>query len=127
MTGVVYAIEASGIAAGRPYAYTVGLTEAGLPELLVVGLTPCDATVVLDLAARRHAATAFNPDSPLELGLYTPVTVTAVDPQTRTYLTTAVACYGDRLDALQIVWAATVDHPDQAPDWDLHRDAQKLR
>lgn len=37
----------------RPFAYTVGLTRRGLPELVVTGLSPRRGQRLLNIAARR--------------------------------------------------------------------------
>ncbi len=49
--GVFASAEAPDI---TPWHYTVGLTDAGLPELLVSGLGPTQGQEILNTAAARH-------------------------------------------------------------------------
>lgn len=88
-----------------PYAYTIGLTRRGLPELLVTGVSPYHATWVLNTIARRALAGKelvpgrqiwLPAGARLEL-----VEVTTPDA----HMDMAVAVEGPGLRAIQLVWA----------------------
>ena len=49
-----------------PFAYTVGLTVAGLPELVVSGMPVGLAHEILNVAARRSTVTEFRPGQVVE-------------------------------------------------------------
>lgn len=93
-----------------PWAYTVGLTEAGLPELVVTGMQVDDACDLLNDVA-QHVVHAEPPAPgeriPLVGGpLLEVVRVTTPDA----HLHTAVALFGSRVSALQLVWADDRGH-----------------
>lgn len=50
-----------------PFAYTIGMTPAGLPELAISGLPAREAHVVLSLAVKLHLAQEFTVGSEVVL------------------------------------------------------------
>lgn len=93
------------LTAGRggrvPYAYTVGLTGRGLPELVVSGKTPAAAG---DLIEAVLAEGAPQPGRPFDVLLGPALQVVGVR-STGWLLPVAVALYGPRVQAVQLVWA----------------------
>lgn len=86
------------------FSYTVGLTEHGVPELVVVGLRAADAARLLDLWGDHLLDTSLVlPGETLESGPWCMEAV-AVDRPEQT-LVAADALYGPDLRALQLVWA----------------------
>jgi hypothetical protein len=88
-----------------PLAYTVGLTAAGLPELVVTGKRPAPATRLLDDVAhhvRFHdGLLTHGQQVGLSHGL-----VEVVDlPHPEAHLFDACAYYGAGVRAQQLVWA----------------------
>ena len=88
-----------------PWAYTVGLTAFGLPELLTTGLPPTPAARLLNVLAEQavHA-------EPLEHGDHVRLpggpeleVVALAEPSV--HLVAAVAVFGDEIEALQLVYA----------------------
>lgn len=95
-----------GSRAHAPFAYTVGLTGMGLPELLVTGLSQERAAVLLNLMAEhwRHTDRVVAHGEQLELldGRLLEV----VDlPHPEAHVLTAGSVYGDAVRAQQLVWA----------------------
>lgn len=95
-------------------AYTVGLTDHDLPELVVTGLAGPPAAQLL------NAAGDLLHECPVEAGDVWPVgerqlEVVAV-PEPSFHLLTAATLYGPRLRALQLV------HADDRGVWPWHRD-----
>ena len=90
---------------GRPpWAYTVGLTGLGRPELLVTGLVPTRAVVLLNAVAAHlvHAEVpAPGEQVPLVGG---PVVEFVRLPHPEVHLLRAVDLYGSTVEALQVVW-----------------------
>jgi hypothetical protein len=95
----------------RPYAYTIGLHEHGLPELLVTGMTPQPAVRLLNTIAEYlveggrptpgHRITVADGAERLEV-------VQVEHPDA--HMNVAVAFYGRDLHALQLVWADRNGH-----------------
>lgn len=100
-----------------PYAYTIGLHERGLPELLVTGLPPERAAWLLDNIATYLAdggrpipgELIATPDGP-------PLEVVQVQ-QPDAHMNLAVAFYGSDLRALQLVWADDRGHQPWCPEF----------
>ena len=90
--------------ARHPYAYTVGLTQFGLPELLVTGLTTERALVLLDHFGQQTIADgAPQPGQRLDfLGLSQIEAVDVDHPDA--HLDLAVRLFGPKLRAVQLVW-----------------------
>ncbi|WP_343710249.1 DUF4262 domain-containing protein [Mycobacterium sp.] len=95
----------------RPYAYTIGLHQRGLPELLVTGVPPPQAVRLLNTIAEYlldggrptpgHRITIADGDAELEV-------VQVEHPDA--HMNVAVAFYGPELRALQLVWADDRGH-----------------
>lgn len=87
-----------------PWAYTVGLTEHGRPELLVTGLPlPRAGALLNDLA--EHALQTDPHDHGDQEWLPGGVVVEYVYvPHPEVHLLHAVALYGPAVTALQVVW-----------------------
>lgn len=88
-----------------PYAYTVGLAGMGMPELVITGTLDLDqAAVLLNLGVLRSSTRIQVPGERFRLPrgpLVEVVTVTSP----WAHLLMAVALYGERFDALQLVHA----------------------
>src|SRR5687767_12106802 len=92
---------------GRPrLAYTVGLTERGLPELVTTGLAPARAHVLLNSVAA--AGLVLVPGESVQVGEQVLEVVEVPHPDA--HLFTALALYGDALRAVQLVWADERGH-----------------
>jgi len=88
-----------------PYAYTLGLTECGLPELVITGLTLPRASRLLNRFA-EHMVHAEPPAAGERIPLVGGPLVEIVElPHPDAHLNTAVALFGRELRALQLVWA----------------------
>lgn len=88
-----------------PFAYTVGLTGFGHPEIIVCGLDPRDVGIVLlnDLGERVRAGRTFSHGEVprnLLMGGYDPVLITVTD---LSRLTIARRVYGESITALQLI------------------------
>jgi hypothetical protein len=88
-----------------PYAYTIGLHDCGLPELLVTGVSPQRAQRLLNNVARI----AIRDDAPMpgdriQLPAGPLLEIVTVD-HPDAHMNMAVAFYGPELRALQLVWA----------------------
>lgn len=105
-----------------PFAYTVGLTEAGLPELVLTAAPDDASAMILNAAAERMCATdgdGFTVGDEVDLGFTAAlqigaVSVAAVDEM----LGVAVALYGDGVRALQVIWPSASGKWPNDPDWD---------
>jgi hypothetical protein len=88
-----------------PYAYTIGLHDRGLPELLVTGLLPEPAARVLNgAAAAAVTGRALTPGAHIAVGGGPLVEIVEVDhPDAHMYF--ALALGGPDVRALQLVWA----------------------
>jgi Domain of unknown function (DUF4262) len=88
-----------------PYAYTIGLHERGLPELLVTGLAPQRAAWLLNHVAQKavHGAPLM-PGERIRLGPGLVIEIVEVE-QPGAHMNAAVAFYGSDFRAVQLVWA----------------------
>jgi hypothetical protein len=88
-----------------PFAYTVGLTRRGLPELLVTGVPPQRAGRLLNIGAEAAVrGDRLVPGMQITLQAGPLVEVVEVEhPDAHMYA--AVAIFGSELRALQLVWA----------------------
>ncbi len=88
-----------------PYAYTLGLTDCGLPELVVTGMSLNRAAELLNGVA-EHAVHTGPPVPgeriPLRRGPAIEV-VELLNPDA--HMPTAIALFGTEFRALQLVWA----------------------
>ena len=88
-----------------PFAYTVGLTQAGLPELLVTGLSANRSGELLNAVAFHYLHADPVPRHGEHL-CFTSLGCTEVQlPQPDAHLFVAVDLYGDDARAQQLVWA----------------------
>jgi hypothetical protein len=93
-----------------PYAYTVGLYERGLPELLVTGLPPQSAARVLNsVAAYLLDGGRPVPGELISIAGGSALEVVQVQ-HPDAHMNVAVAFYGTHLQALQLVWADDQGH-----------------
>lgn len=88
-----------------PWAYTVGLTEAGHPELVVTGMSVTRATGLLNEVASH----AIHADAPMRAGQRVPLiggpTIEFVQlAATTSRLVTVIDIYGRAIRALQIAY-----------------------
>jgi hypothetical protein len=87
-----------------PYAYTIGLHDYGLPELLVTGVSPQRAKRLLNNVARIAIRdTAPMPGDRFQLPAGPLLEIVTVD-HPDAHMNMAVALYGP-VSALQLVWA----------------------
>lgn len=91
----------------RPYAYTTGLHQFGLPELLATGVITERALVLLGhFAAESITKGPLRPGDRLDfLGIATIEVVKVEHPDA--HLGLGVALYGRDLHAVQLVWTDT--------------------
>jgi hypothetical protein len=106
-----------------PFAYTVGLTEAGLPELVISGLPVGTAQSILNTAARQSLETSLRPGQALTDVASVPLRVidapfAEVNMARRLYP-------GKDVQALQLVWPDSAGAYPAEPGWSL-RDAQPI-
>ena len=88
-----------------PFAYTIGLHDRGLPELLVTGLSADSAAQVLnDVAVAAVGGRVFEPGTHIAVGDGPLLEIVEVD-HPDAHLNFAVALGGPELRALQLVWA----------------------
>lgn len=93
-----------------PYAYTLGLTECGLPELVVTGMPLPRAAALLNSVA-QHVVHAEPPAVGERIPLIGGPLVEIVElPHPDAHLNTAVALFAGELRALQLVWADDRGH-----------------
>lgn len=93
-----------------PYAYTLGLTHCGLPELVVTGMALPQAAALLNRAA-AHVVHAEPPAPGERIALIGGPSVEIVElAHPDAHLDTAVALFGPELRALQLVWADDRGH-----------------
>jgi hypothetical protein len=90
----------------RPVAYTVGLHDRGLPELLMTGLAPDIATRVLNSIAHMIVddGTVLAPAMHIDYQDRFLIEVVEVE-HPDVHLKFAVRLFGSRFRALQLVWA----------------------
>jgi hypothetical protein len=110
----------------RPFAYTIGLHDRGLPELLVTGLAPRHATWLLNTFARRTLlGRRPAPGNQVSLPAGTRVELVGVaQPDAHLYM--AVAIEGPGIEAVQLVWADDRGRWPWAPGFDDGRRPQPV-
>lgn len=94
-----------------PLAYTVGLTERGLPELVVTGLPPQESAKLLNAVA--ESGQSLGEGQRVAVGLHAMEVVRLAEPAV--HLVVAAGLYGERLSALQLV------RPDERGRWPWHK------
>lgn len=88
-----------------PFAYTVGLTGRGLPELVVTGLRAEPAAALLNAVAQYCCdRLVLLPGETICVGSGPSCEAVGL-PHPDVHLFTAVDVYGERVRALQLVWA----------------------
>jgi hypothetical protein len=110
----------------RPFAYTIGLHDRGLPALLVTGLDPRQSLWLLNTFARR-ALVGQKPKAGNQLWLPagTRVEVVEVDhPDAHLYMAVNIA--GSEIEAVQLVWADGRGRWPWAPGFDDGRRPQPV-
>lgn len=91
--------------AKRPFAYTIGLHDRGLPELLVTGLDAQTSQDVLNACAGMMCdGSVFRPGETVGLGDDWLLMIVKVD-HPGAHLNFAFAVEGQGVRALQLVWA----------------------
>lgn len=89
----------------RPFAYTIGLHDRGLPELLITGQLPPRSVSVLNAVANAAVnGSVFLPGEHMALGDEVLIEFVEVD-HPDAHLKFAVALGGPEVRALQLVWA----------------------
>lgn len=105
---IKYGWAVQGVERGKihpPWAYTLGLSQCGLPELVVTGLPLGRATRLLNGVA-AHLVHAEPPTPGERIPLVDGPLVEIVElSHPDAHLNTAVALFGRNLRALQLVWA----------------------
>lgn len=130
-TGTLATIEKSGwmiqyVEAGDDglaepsFAYTVGLTGRGHPELLIAGLDPPTSARVLNTVARSAGDVPLNPGLRLDNPPGCPLEVVRVDAPGEILLA-AAQLYGPGVEALQLVYP----DDDGGWPWDVHYRADR--
>ncbi len=101
-----------------PYAYTIGLHERGLPELLVTGLPPQAAARILNSVA-AYVIDGGRPVPGEWISMPDGSALAVVQVQhPDVHMNVAVALYGRRkLHALQLVWADEQGHRPWCPEF----------
>lgn len=92
-----------GVRGRTPLAHTVGLTECGLPELVVTGLPESAGAALLNAAVARALRDEVRPGQVLRLPAAPVLAVIEVE-QAAERLPVATALYLDAVRALQLVW-----------------------
>ena len=88
----------------RPYAYTIGLHDRGLPELLVTGLSPQRAARLLnEFAGAAVGGRVLKPGAHIPVGDGPLLEIVEVD-HPDAHMNFAVALGGPAIRALQLVW-----------------------
>jgi Domain of unknown function (DUF4262) len=109
-----------------PWAYTVGLTLHGRPELVVTGLPVMGATGLLNqVAAHVLHATAPVPGEQVQL-LGGPLIEFVEIGEPAAHLEVAVELFGPRIRALQVAHADDRDHWPWEPGWRGGRGGQPV-
>ena len=88
----------------RPYAYTIGLHELGLPELLATGVTTGRALALLDYFVEESITNGpLAPGHRIELSDTAAIEVVEIE-HPDAHLGLEVALYGPDFRAVQLVW-----------------------
>ena len=88
-----------------PYANTIGLTDRGLPELLVTGLSPQRAARLLNRVAQR-AVDGDPPSAGMQLTVCAGPLVEIIEVEhPDPHMNFGLVFYGNELRALQLVWS----------------------
>jgi hypothetical protein len=89
----------------RPFAYTIGLHDRGLPELVVTGMTSLHSAHTLNAVATAAVdGSVYKPGEHIALGQRMVLEVVEVE-HPDAHLNFAIALCGPEVRALQLVWA----------------------
>ena len=93
----------------RPFAYTVGLHDKGLPELVVTGMRAQTAAKLLNVIGEQMVdeGMVLQPGEHIDCGARFLLEVVEVE-HPDVHLRFAVGLYGSKIRALQLVWADNV-------------------
>ncbi|MFC7619166.1 DUF4262 domain-containing protein [Microlunatus sp. GCM10028923] len=123
----VVAVEPDPGDSGPGFAYTVGLTTTGNPELAIFGLPARLAQSLLNQVAERLlGGEIIRPGDRLERVIGNGLTVTAVDMTDLSELGVVAAVYGHADRALQLVWPDPDGRMPWQPDYSMAPEAQPL-
>jgi hypothetical protein len=110
----------------RPFAYTIGLHDRGLPELLVTGLPPREALWLLNTFAKRTLV-GLRPAAGERVSLPAGTRLELVDVEhPDAHMGMAIALQGLDVDAVQLVWADDRGRWPWAPGFDDGRRCQPV-
>lgn len=110
----------------RAFAYTVGLQKRGFAEYLVTGVSPEQATRLLNAVADYTTREVQpNPGDTMEIGGEAHLEFVKVD-QPDAHLIFAVGLYGPDVQALQLVWRDEQGHSPWCPAFDEGRGTQPV-
>lgn len=102
----------------RPFAYTIGLHDRGLPELLATGLSPKEALWLLNTFARRAlAGQRHAPGDQVSLPAGTLLELVEVE-HPDAHMGMAIGIEGPDVTAVQLVWADSRGRWPWAPGFD---------
>ena len=102
----------------RPFAYTIGLHDRGLPELLVTGLAPTRAEWLLNTFAKRAVAgRRYVAGDEVRLPAGTHLEIVDVE-HPDAHMGLAIAIEGRDITAVQLVWADSRGRWPWAPGFD---------
>ncbi|HET6736328.1 DUF4262 domain-containing protein [Mycobacterium sp.] len=89
----------------RPFAYTIGLHDRGLPELVVTGMPSALSALTLNAVARGAVdGIVYKPGDHIEIEQRMILEVVEVE-HPDAHLNFAIALAGPQVRALQLVWA----------------------
>ncbi len=110
-----------------PFAYTVGLTDLGLPELLITGLPPRTSKRLLNSIAHDMVddGTVLRPAIHIDYQSEFLLEVVKVD-HPDVHLRCAVAICGPDVRAVQLVWTDDFRHWPWDPGWSHGRRRQPV-
>lgn len=112
---------------GAPFAYTVGRTLSGRPELLITGpLRPDIACAILNYAAEVDDGTPLEPGDRDDILVGYTARIVEVDPWA-SQMFQAVRLFGEEVRALQLVWPDPGGRFPWDEGWAYERDAQPVR
>ena len=115
---------------GAPFAYTIGLTAHGYPELIIAGLDPATSQMLLNDLAQRvfDRAERFTAGQPISDLLHGYDAVIVEGPATEAlHPGTAFARYGkDRVTLQQVVWPDQHGRFPWEPQYAIDPQAQPL-
>lgn len=109
----------------RPFAYTIGLHERGLSELLVTGVAP-ERALLLPTTMAEYSVNKVQPRAGEIMTLPDTVIEFVRVSQPDAHMGFAVALYGPEVQALQAVWCDDRGHSPWCPGFDEGRGTQPV-